>query len=710
MKRCFLFLLFLISSLTLSAQQDYLRKANREIRGGNYKNAELQMKAYKAYLDSKKTNKNSDEYIEIERKINRIQRAQSLSASASNAMSGWTYRYCDSLILATVGDPERAKEIISQINTDVQRAEGCYSDICSFFPEDTVSRNKRIECQKLLTFVHDVNIDELNAWQLAVEENTLEAMSNFLEHYPSGSRSALAKSRIIEIEDENLWAEFLSSPTYENCKAYLSAFPKGIHSSQANECYLTLEEEWYWTNATDRLKINEYIEMYPNGVYVSQAKEKIALMDEMDFWENINETGTKDSYKAYLKKYPYGRYVSEANQRIAQIDFKDEEDYWNARNNEGTKDSYRAYLKKYPYGRYVSDAKLAINKIDDRGYWDAAISLDTKASYQEYLAKSSLLAYKSEAEQKIAHFIHIENVAADDRRWASIDSSTDPKVFDAYIKETSPFKSDENLRKAHYNYNVYSAKQSDSAQEKLSFLEEAMQWGTLSADMEALYAKSREEVLYDAFMANMTQANAKRYLENYSKRASDVNHMMCIKLADAMKMSSSLDSDRYAAMQYAVTQKDRDYVDSKYSSLKKEMEKLERKRQKYIASSNTRTSSTRSGSSKTRTKEPFHFKMGVEFGVVGEDYLSLAPLASFGGHSNRINLEFGYNLDATILEDELFYVPSLLIRPRWNIVKLKYKGTSQTRRKAKDYTRFYMYLAPEAYVGPLPSMYESLPI
>lgn len=705
MKRYFLFLLFSVFSLTLHAQQDYLRKANREIIGANYKNAELQMKAYKAYLDSKKTNKNSDEYIKIEKKINRIQRAQNLSVTASNAMSGWTYRYCDSLILSTVGDEERAKAIISQISTDVQRAEGCYSDICSFFPEDTVSRNKRIECQQLLTFINDINIEELNAWQRALEENTLTAMTGFLEQYPAGSRAALAKSRIAEIEDENLWAIYLDNPTYENCKAYLSAFPEGIHSSKANEDFLPLEENWYWTNATDRHKVSEYIEMYPTGMYLAQAKEKLAQIDEMDFWNNLNVEGTKESYKAYLKRYPDGRFATDASTRIAQIEFKEETDFWNARNEEGTKDAYNSYLKKYPLGKYASSAKSEINKIDDRSYWNTATSLDTKSSYQEYLAQSPILAYKSEAEQRIAHFLHLENMDADARRWESIKSSTDPKVFYTYINEASPFKADENLRCAHYNYNIYSAIQSESAQERVSFIESAMLFGTLSDEMKSMYDSSREEILYNAFISDKTQRNARIYLDNYSNRASEVNHLMCIKLADSMTISSSLESLRAAAMKYAMTKKDIEYVDNRYSSLLKDKMKQEKKREKYLASS-TKKSSTSRVSSNIKLKEPFHFKMGLEFSYAGENLLTAAPLMTFGGHSNRFNMEFGYNVDLTLTEeDELIYIPSLLIRPRLNIVKLKYRGTAQTKRKGKDYSRFYMYLAPEVYLGPMPSMY-----
>lgn len=80
----------------------------------------------------------------------------------------------------------------------------------------------------------------------------------------------------------------------------------------------------------------------------------------------------------------------------------------------------------------------------------------------------------------------------------------------------------------------------------------------------------------------------------------------------------------------------------------------------------------------------------------------LTPLFSLGGHSNRINLEFGYTFNVGFIsEEELgFLDPTVVVRPRWNIVKEKYKGVG-TKRKAKDYSNFYMYIAPEVQLDPV---------
>ena len=62
--------------------QDYESKGDNAYRAGNYEEAELQYNAAKAWMDSRKTDENSPEYLALEKKIVRAGRLKALKAEA----------------------------------------------------------------------------------------------------------------------------------------------------------------------------------------------------------------------------------------------------------------------------------------------------------------------------------------------------------------------------------------------------------------------------------------------------------------------------------------------------------------------------------------------------------------------------------------------------------------------------------------------------
>ncbi len=706
MKKFLLCVGLIILSFTLLAQQDYLRKANREIVRGDYVSAERQLNAHKALLDSKKTNKNSDEYINVEKKLNRIKRCIGLKQTAVTSMRGYTLEFCDSLV-SSAADSEEAKETISTICNELLRAQGCCSEIRTYFPEDTLARNMGNQCQSMLDFLSNIDVEELEIWRSVCEEDTPDSYASFISLYPGSIRSQFAKARIREFEDNALWKVYVDSQTYENCKAYLTAFPDGLHVEQAQNDFIVLEENWYWESAKDREGLLQYMSKYPDGRYFTEASDKVKHMDDMDSWYEANTVNTIYAYEKYLRNYPEGY--------------------------------------------YTVPAKNAIDKIKDKEDWDKAVTLDTKEAYREYLNSSPLMAYRDEAESRIADLEHLENVSADKARWESIKDSTDPQVFHNYINDDTPYKDPANLNEANFNYNLFKAKDlyalHGDSQKILSYFNAALLHKDLPAEFEVMYDEINEKVLYDKFMAASNESNADAYLSQYSVRASEINHKMCMLIADSMTISSSLERLKESAMKYAKNQKDIDYVEDRYQAYKKQQDKMNKKLQKQAAaeakkaeaeaerakkalataspsvsrssssvtstsSSTTRPTSTTSTSSVTKSpsvkassvKEPLHMIFGLEGASTYEgDHLMLTPLLSLGGHSNRINLEFGYTLNVGFIsEEELSFLdPTVVVRPRWNIVKEKYKGGSGTKRKAKDYSNFYMYIAPEVHLDPV---------
>lgn len=643
--------------MTLFAQPDYQRKANRFIAQGNYEQARLNLEAQKAYLDSKKTNKNSDEYIELEKKLYKVGRCRDLKITARTAGDGYTYAYCDSLI-SLAENAEAANQIISNIASNLNRAKGCYSEICRTFPSDTLSARKKEECIAVLDFISNINFQELEYWREVIAQNTIEAYQVFIREYPQSARVQIAKDKVRDIEDNSLWQVYQVSKTYENCKAYLSAFPNGIYATQASSDFAVLEEDRLWNSAV-----------------------------------------TRDDFKQYQNKYPEGRYISQVNDKIA---FIDETELWNKAKDANEISSYNLYLKKYPSGNYANEAKLQINKIKDIEFWNKAVNLDTRLAYETYLEESTLLAYESEARNKIAIFIQQENIAADNARWKRIESSVAWNDFYEYINDTAAYKDKYHLKVANFRYNIYYAKElystSNDYAQVISYLDEAKKYGELDDEFVSMYDTCNEAMLYREFIADPTENNAIKYLQRYSQRASQVNHAMCLNFINQMSLFSDVEALKTQALRYAKTLEDVKAVESKYKTYKKQQEKFARKKQKQYSS----TTSSSSGYARKVNREPFHFMIGADLSYDSEyGDVSVSPLISLGGHSNRLNLEFAFESYFEVEEtDFTYWDSSIIVRPRWNIVKLKYKGNAPTNRRASDYTNFYMYAAPEFYMYP----------
>lgn len=709
MKKFIISVLFAIMTcIFCNAQVNYGAKGMSYVAIGDYVAAKEQFEAQRSVLDVKKVNKNSEEYIKVEKRIAYAQECIPLSKTAKQKLAELEESLLQEAFVQCSTEDE-AESLKNTLMAKLESARNSLNGITRRFSGDKSAFANLQKCDTIEVQILKLrsNFTEVMAWKDVLEYPTLEAYQGFLVSFPDGGYASAAKARIREFEDNALWKVYVDSQTYENCKAYLTAFPDGLHVEQAQNDFIVLEENWYWESAKDREGLLQYMSKYPDGRYFTEASDKVKHMDDMDSWYEANTVNTIYAYEKYLRNYPEGY--------------------------------------------YTVPAKNAIDKIKDKEDWDKAVTLDTKEAYREYLNSSPLMAYRDEAESRIADLEHLENVSADKARWESIKDSTDPQVFHNYINDDTPYKDPANLNEANFNYNLFKAKDlytlHGDSQKILSYFNAALLHKDLPAEFEVMYDEINEKVLYDKFMAASNESNADAYLSQYSVRASEINHKMCMLIADSMTISSSLERLKESAMKYAKNQKDIDYVEDRYQAYKKQQDKMNKKLQKQAAaeakkaeaeaerakkalataspsvsrssssvtstsSSTTRPTSTTSTSSVTKSpsvkassvKEPLHMIFGLEGASTYEgDHLMLTPLLSLGGHSNRINLEFGYTLNVGFIsEEELSFLdPTVVVRPRWNIVKEKYKGGSGTKRKAKDYSNFYMYIAPEVHLDPV---------
>ena len=110
--------------------QDYESKGDNAYRGGDYEEAELQYNAAKAWMDSRKTDENSPEYLALEKKIVRAGRLKALKAEA------------DALYSKAVSQQSRA--VYSQ-------ASDAYSRILEVNPEDPSALSGKSRCREWIT-------------------------------------------------------------------------------------------------------------------------------------------------------------------------------------------------------------------------------------------------------------------------------------------------------------------------------------------------------------------------------------------------------------------------------------------------------------------------------------------------------------------------------------------------------------------------------
>ena len=110
--------------------QDYESKGDNAYRAGDYEEAELQYNAAKAWMDSRKTDENSPEYLALEKKIVRAGRLKALKAEA---------------------DALYSKAVSQQSRTVYSQAADAYSRILEVNPEDPSALSGKSRCREWIT-------------------------------------------------------------------------------------------------------------------------------------------------------------------------------------------------------------------------------------------------------------------------------------------------------------------------------------------------------------------------------------------------------------------------------------------------------------------------------------------------------------------------------------------------------------------------------
>lgn len=628
---------FVVCAIALG-QVDYMSKGLSYVANGNYADAQSQFEAAKAVLESKKVNKNSQEYIDIEKKISYAKQCLTYSNQASQELSKLTDSALQNAFVKCSTEDE-ADETVSTLLSSLEKAENALKNIQSKFSNDKEAASNLQKCSVIKGKINGFrgNFSEVLAWKKASEANMMAGYETFLEEYPKGNYASAAKAKISEFKEILAWAETSNENTYNGYVAYLKSYPKGAHAEEAKRI------------------INE-------------------LGDEA-CWASMNELGTTESYNNYLAQYPKGKYVTYAKQRLEKCK---ERDYWETQAAKNTVSAYKSYMSRYPKGTYVSAAQNGIDKIGEADAWNKATETNTIEGYQAYLNASKKKAYKQEAEAKIASIKHEQEVAADEALWAKIGNATSSTDFYGYISSNA-YKGHE--KEARFKYNVLRAREYPmdiaNAQKIVNAFGEAIKYGTIESSDKDLMKQAQELSAYGDFTSNQNISSAKSYLMTFPQglHLSEVSNAYSKMLADCMTMEVS-ESEYKDALSYAISRDAKSYVDKKYRENVAAYKKYQR----------------------SLKVEPCHLLFGLEASIEGypyatvlysnEDqaYFDMGVVASIGGHSNLFNLEFGYSVLSGYAS----------VRPRINLVKKRYQGEpGSSQRYGSGYSAFDLYVAPE---------------
>lgn len=120
--------------------------------------------------------------------------------------------------------------------------------------------------------------NEQSRWQKAQVQNTLQSYRGYINAYPNGQYTTLAKERLNEIEQKD-WLIAKQTNNIAAYRRYTTTHPQGIYTDSVNNILQNLladSVEWQTAQTQNtRQSYDAYISRYPSGVYADEAKTKL---------------------------------------------------------------------------------------------------------------------------------------------------------------------------------------------------------------------------------------------------------------------------------------------------------------------------------------------------------------------------------------------------------------------------------------------------
>lgn len=648
---------FLLYSGVIIAQSDpksLERNGDLRVAQGNYSEAVNQYEGALASMAIKRIDKNSTEYMAVERKLNGAKNCLSWSQSVTLGLESLTEAKILSLF-ENAEDADDMESIRKNLQNTVDNVLANANKIIQRFPSDKETPKKKILCEQRSRFIQTAmeNQEELLAWIGYRNQRSLEAYEEFISEYPNGKYTYAARDSILALREIQAWASLDHNPSESDLESYIREFPNGKHIQEV------------------KAELSRY-----------QQRKKDATA-----WQNAVLAGTASAFAQYIKEFPNGGHRNDADRRYKEALANEDDAAWNQAEKSASIDAYKKYLADFPKGRHAADAKKGQERVNDHKLWDKYRQADTKDAYQAYLSETKLRIHETEARNRLRAIEKAELEAKEEELWAATLQAGSTEAFRNYLLMTDLNVHEKEAKGLIALAHARELKQAGAPLEELVHAyAEADKLGVLGPQDKTVYETAKDDAAYLEFMQNPNVSLGTRYLVNYpeGQHSIEVSDAIATTLADQLTWQSS-ESEYQTALRYAVTPKTQNYVNRKYEKAKKEYQRILRKNR----------------------REPFHALLGIGAESVFLDFTSFAEslsggavpnlgvtaALSFGGHSNRFNFELAggyYNFsEADYIQPAIpDYSIRVMASPRLNIIKKRNLGD--------HYSAGYLYIAPVA--------------
>jgi hypothetical protein len=209
--------------------------------------------------------------------------------------------------------------------------------------------------------IQTASANELAAWELVKDSSDIEVLQIYLEEFPNGLYSSVARIKVRKIERDE-WDLVKNSENAEKLQAHLTKYPKGENAPTARILLRQMEKEaWAEVNESgDPAKLESYLRQYPDGENAAVARIKIKQI-EKDAWDAAKDSGDTSKLESYLQQYPEGENAAIARTKIKQI----ENNAWEEARNSNDTRKLQSFLEAYPEGANSAAALSLIKRLEE---------------------------------------------------------------------------------------------------------------------------------------------------------------------------------------------------------------------------------------------------------------------------------------------------------------------------------------------------------
>lgn len=234
-------------------------------------------------------------------------------------------------------------------------------------------------------------VEDIRAWRIANNANTVIAYETYLEDHPDGEFSRMAEARIRSLTDtpearaeraeQSLDLNRDARRHIQRNLSLLGFNPRGIDGIFGRGTRAAVTE---WQKAQG-FSATGYVTREQVALLEEQAERRAAeleaeaekrrqkqLAEDLAYWDETGAIGDEAGLRAYLRRYPDGEYAEIANERLAVIEDRkrqrtgrEDRQLWDQVTEVDTVEAYQIYLERSPDGAFREEALTRLEELED---------------------------------------------------------------------------------------------------------------------------------------------------------------------------------------------------------------------------------------------------------------------------------------------------------------------------------------------------------